>query len=47
MRIFGIGIQELLLILVICLIIFGAAKLPQIGKSLGEAIREFKKSFKK
>lgn len=43
---FGIGAPELLLILVICLLIFGAGKLPEIGKSLGKAISEFKKGMK-
>jgi sec-independent protein translocase protein TatA len=46
MRIFGIGIQELLVILLICLLIFGAAKLPEIGKAIGKTIKEFKKSIK-
>jgi len=46
MRIFGIGIQELLVILLICLLIFGAAKLPEIGRALGKTIKEFKKSMK-
>ena len=46
MRIFGIGIQELLIILLICLLIFGAAKLPEIGKALGKTIQEFKKAMK-
>lgn len=46
MRIFGIGIQELLIILLICLLIFGAAKLPEIGRALGKTIKEFKKSMK-
>ncbi len=46
MRIFGIGIQELLVILLICLLIFGAAKLPEIGRALGKTIKEFKKSIK-
>jgi sec-independent protein translocase protein TatA len=41
---FGFGIQELLVILVIALIIFGPSKLPQIGSGLGKAIRDFKKS---
>lgn len=41
---FGFGIQELLIILVIVLIIFGAGKLPQIGSALGQSIRNFKKS---
>jgi sec-independent protein translocase protein TatA len=37
----GIGMQELLVILVIVLIIFGANKLPQIGEGLGKGIRNF------
>ena len=41
---FGLGMPELLVIFVIAIIIFGAGKLPQIGSSLGTAIREFKKS---
>ena len=40
---FGLGLQELLVILVIALVIFGPSKLPQIGSGLGKAIREFKK----
>lgn len=46
MRIFGIGIQELLVILLICLLVFGANKLPEIGRALGKTINEFKKGFK-
>lgn len=47
MRIFGgLGMPELLLILLICLLIFGAEKLPEIGKALGRTIKEFKKSVK-
>jgi sec-independent protein translocase protein TatA len=42
---FGIGIPELLIILVIILIIFGAGKLPEIGGAIGKGIRNFKKSF--
>ncbi len=42
---FGIGIQELLVILVIALVIFGPGKLPQIGSGLGKAIRDFKKAI--
>jgi len=40
-----IGLPELLVILVIVLLIFGAGKIPQIAKSLGEGIKEFKKSM--
>jgi sec-independent protein translocase protein TatA len=40
---FGLGIQELLIILAIALVIFGPSKLPQIGAGLGKAIRDFKK----
>ena len=39
---FGIGMTELNIILVIILIIFGAGKLPEIGSGLGKAIRNFK-----
>lgn len=38
-----LGPMELVLILCIALVIFGPSKLPQIGRSLGEAIQEFKK----
>ncbi|MDD5648393.1 MAG: twin-arginine translocase TatA/TatE family subunit [Dehalococcoidia bacterium] len=37
------GIPELLLVLVIVLLVFGAARLPQIGEALGKAIRNFRK----
>ncbi len=39
---FGIGMQELLIILVLVLIVFGAKRLPEIGGGLGKAIRNFK-----
>lgn len=40
------GMGELLIILFIVLLLFGAGKLPQVGKSLGSAISEFKASVK-
>jgi sec-independent protein translocase protein TatA len=43
---FGLGTSELLIILVLVLIIFGAGKLPQVGKSLGEGLRNFKDGMK-
>jgi len=44
--VFGIGISELLVILVIVLIIFGAGRLPEIGEGLGRSIRNFRKAVK-
>ena len=41
---YGIGMQELLLILVIVVLIFGSKKLPEIGGGLGKAIRNFKRA---
>ncbi|MBU1183737.1 MAG: twin-arginine translocase TatA/TatE family subunit [Proteobacteria bacterium] len=41
---FGLGMPELLVILVIILIIFGAGKLPEIGSALGRGIKNFKKA---
>jgi sec-independent protein translocase protein TatA len=43
---FGIGFQELLLIFLIVLLLFGSSRLPEIARSLGKAIREFKKASK-
>jgi sec-independent protein translocase protein TatA len=43
---FGLGVGELILILVIVLLIFGAGKLPHVGDALGKAIRNFKSSAK-
>lgn len=43
----SIGFPELIVIMVVVLIIFGPGKLPQIGKSMGEAIRNFKSETKK
>jgi sec-independent protein translocase protein TatA len=40
-----LGMGELVIILLIVVILFGANKLPQLGKGLGEGIRSFKKSF--
>ena len=41
---FGIGMPELIIILLIILIIFGAGKLPEIGAGMGKAIKNFKKA---
>lgn len=41
---FGIGMTELIVVLVIVLIIFGANKLPEIGAGMGRAIKNFKKA---
>jgi sec-independent protein translocase protein TatA len=43
---FGLGFQELLLILVILIIIFGSSRIPELGRGLGEGIRSFKKAIK-
>lgn len=42
---FGLGIQELLIILVIVMLLFGATRLPELGSGLGKAIRGFKDSL--
>jgi sec-independent protein translocase protein TatA len=41
--VFGLGLQELIIIMVIALVIFGGKKLPEVGSGLGKAIREFKR----
>jgi sec-independent protein translocase protein TatA len=41
---FGLGSTELIIILVLVLVIFGAGKLPEIGSSLGKGIRSFRKA---
>jgi sec-independent protein translocase protein TatA len=41
--VFGFGLQELVIILVIALVVFGGKKLPELGSGLGKAIREFKR----
>ena len=40
---FGLGYQELLIILVIVLVLFGANRLPELARSLGSSVKEFKK----
>lgn len=41
----SLGMPELLFIFLICLLVFGAGKLPEIGKALGQTIKEFKKAI--
>lgn len=43
---FNIGWPELVLILFVCLLLFGASRLPEIARQLGKAIQEFKKALK-
>ncbi len=43
---FGLGFPELILILVIVIVIFGTSRIPELGKGLGEGIRNFKKAVK-
>jgi sec-independent protein translocase protein TatA len=42
---FGLGMQELIVILLIVVVLFGATRLPQIGSGVGQAIRNFKKGL--
>jgi sec-independent protein translocase protein TatA len=42
---FGLGVTELLVILVVALLVFGPGRLPEIGGALGKGIRDFRKSF--
>lgn len=42
----NLGFQEILVIFLIILILFGAKKLPELAKSLGQSLREFKKALK-
>ena len=43
---FGLGTQELMIILVLVLVVFGAGKLPQVGGALGKSLRNFKDGMK-
>ncbi len=42
---FGLGLPEMMVVLVVGLLVFGPSKLPSLGKSVGEAIRGFKKGL--
>jgi len=44
MAMFGLGIPELIIIMVIVLLVFGAGKLPEIGGAIGKSIKSFKKA---
>ena len=44
---FGLGIGELIVILGICVLLFGATRLPQIGKGVGEGIKNFREAMRK
>jgi sec-independent protein translocase protein TatA len=46
MNVFGIGLPEMVLILVVALLVFGPKKLPEIGKSLGKALKGFQDASK-
>ncbi len=46
MNIFGIGLPEMALIMIVALLVFGPKKLPEIGRSLGKAIRGFQDASK-
>ena len=46
MNIFGVGLPEMILIMVLALLVFGPKKLPEIGRSLGKAIRGFQEASK-
>ena len=43
---FGLGLPEIILILVIVILIFGTSRIPELGRGLGEGIRNFKKSVR-
>lgn len=43
---FGIGTTELLIVLAIVVILFGASRIPQLGEGLGKGIRNFRRAFK-
>jgi sec-independent protein translocase protein TatA len=43
---FGFGFQELLVILLLLVLIFGASRIPELGKGLGEGIKNFKRGMK-
>ena len=43
---FGLGMQELIIIMIIVVVLFGATRLPQLGSGIGKAIKNFKEGIK-
>lgn len=43
---FGLGLPELILVLLAVLLLFGSSRLPALGKGLGESVRSFRKAFR-
>lgn len=42
---FGLGMQELIIVMIIVVVLFGATRLPELGKGIGQAIKNFRKGM--
>ncbi|HKZ57674.1 MAG TPA: twin-arginine translocase TatA/TatE family subunit [Thermodesulfovibrionales bacterium] len=42
---FGLGMQELIIVMIIVIVLFGATRLPELGKGIGQAIKNFRKGM--